>query len=1075
MSAEDQERLRQLFEEACDLETRDQREFLAQSCVDEPELQKRLEALLDLDTDEHQVLPESEVMAGFLFHSEAGQVAQRDGGSAGRELSEGLRIGNYTILGTLGRGGMGTVYEARQDSPRRLVALKMLNPGITSRHLIERFKHEGQILGRLDHIGIGRIFESGTLEVHGTELPFYSMERIAGESITAHVSSQAIDRHGVLELVARVCDGLQHAHDKGVVHRDLKPDNILVDITGQPKILDFGVARIVNTETWISTLHTLPGQLIGTLPYMSPEQVSGRPDAVDHRSDIYAVGVLLYRLLAGRLPHDLREMSIPRATRVIQDDDPTRLRQIDKSLQGDLETVVERCLAKEPGRRYARAGDVASDLRRYSEQLPIGAKPITTFDHWVRFARRHRGLVGGVFVAFISLVIGLVFSLWQMDEALVAREESRGEAYRSKISASAAALDLGNVMTARELLDEVDEDQREWEWHYYRSQLDQSLATFDVRSVLDYTFVPEDSSVSAISADGELRRFSIPSGEVVRRDSLDVSGITSAVFSRDGSTLVLKESSPPGLSLWDVQTRTRIASVPVDLDEKHQVAIDPRGIRVAWAEKNSIHVFEPGHPIRVIPAAGSRVSERSLIALDGDLLLAACSYGFVLIVDLASEDGGLQALERQSKALPRCLAIEPGGARVAVGSIDLRVRVWDVAETSLLVELAGHTESPSTITFGTDSQMLITGANDRTLRIWDLASGLSRAVLAGHTQRITSARLHPDGDHMLTRDGDEQLRLWRIDGRDELTVLEGHDSFVYPTVFSPAGDLFASGSWDQTVRLWDSSSSKELKTVSARGRVLELAFSPSGNYLASMNIAREVTVIDTSDESPPISIPDPLGNARHIAWNSDRQLWIAGGGKKIVGSNIALVEVPGGELVRDAVLAGEGVTAFAVSQDKKTLAIGSKDLVIRIIDSETLNILGALGGHTAPILALDFDDTGKRLVSGAEDATARLWDLERFECSQVLSPHRGVIRGVAFSRDGTRVATACDDSLVRIFDPARGERVATIKGHRDYVYSLDFSSTDDLLVTGSGDGTVRLWDPRPLHERFAARYPRQGN
>jgi serine/threonine protein kinase len=223
------------------------------------------------------------------------------------------RVGRNTIRGVLGEGGMGIVYEAEQDQPRRVVALKVIRAGSLSPQLLRRFEHESQVLGRLQHLGIAHVYEAGTIEdARGNPVPFFAMELIRGVPLTTYAARKKLGTRERLDLIARICDAADHAHQKGVIHRDLKPGNILVDESGQPKILDFGIARAMDSDMRLTTLHTDIGQLMGTVQYMSPEQVSGDPDELDTRSDVYALGVVTYE--AGPRPrHVLAASSAPRA------------------------------------------------------------------------------------------------------------------------------------------------------------------------------------------------------------------------------------------------------------------------------------------------------------------------------------------------------------------------------------------------------------------------------------------------------------------------------------------------------------------------------------------------------------------------------------------------------------------------------------------------------------------------------------------------------------------------------------------------------------------------------------------
>ena len=303
---------------------------------------------------------------------------------------------------------MGTVYEAEQDNPRRTVALKVIRPGLVSAEFLNRFSHEAHILGRLQHSGIAQVYEAGRGE---DGQPFFAMEFIRGMPLDEYSRSSGLDVAARLELLARVCDAVQHAHDKGVIHRDLKPGNILVDQSGQPKVLDFGVAHVTDADLLTTSSRTQTGQLLGTLSYMSPEQIAAGPSRLDGCSDVYTLGVILFELLANRLPYHLEHLPVHEVARVIQQEEPSRLGSIDTLYRGDVEIIVAKALEKDKTRRYASAGDLASDIRRYLRGEAILARPASALYQLRKFARRNKGLVAGVSGIFAALLVGTVVSI----------------------------------------------------------------------------------------------------------------------------------------------------------------------------------------------------------------------------------------------------------------------------------------------------------------------------------------------------------------------------------------------------------------------------------------------------------------------------------------------------------------------------------------------------------------------------------------------------------------------------------------------------------------------------------------
>lgn len=327
---------------------------------------------------------------------------------------------------------MGAVYEAEQESPQRTVALKVIRAGYASSEMLRRFENETQALGRLQHPGIAQIYDAGAAETPFGQQPYFAMELVRGETLIAYCDQHQLNVRQRLELMAKICDAVQHAHQRGLIHRDLKPANILVDESGQPRILDFGVARLTDSDAQ-ATRQTDIGQLIGTLAYMSPEQVLGDPQEIDTRSDVYALGVILYELLAGKGPYAIGRQMIE-VIRTIREQEPAGLSTVSRVYRGDIETIVRKTLEKDKSRRYASAAELAADLRRYLQNEPIVARPPSAVYQLQKFARRNRALVAGVAAVFVVLVLGIVVSTW---EAVQAR---RAEARAQRASAVSEAV-----------------------------------------------------------------------------------------------------------------------------------------------------------------------------------------------------------------------------------------------------------------------------------------------------------------------------------------------------------------------------------------------------------------------------------------------------------------------------------------------------------------------------------------------------------------------------------------------------------------------------------------------------------
>ncbi|MCR9245163.1 MAG: serine/threonine-protein kinase [bacterium] len=407
--------VRELFEQALDIPANERDEWLRRATDDDEGLRREVQNLLELDASTAPVLdtppavPDLPTAAGSQW--------------LGRE------VGSFRLMAVLGRGGMGTVFEAEQSRPHRRVALKVMRHAIGDEKARLRFEYEAEILARLQHPGIAQVYEASTFEVEGVPQPYFAMELIdGGRPLDAYVHDRRLDCPGTLELVELVCDAVHHGHQRGVVHRDLKPANVLVEASGQPKLIDFGIARAGGTE-WQATLSSESDNVIGTLAYMAPEQLDQGGAAIDTRVDVYALGVILFQLLTGQLPLELADLPLGRATDVIRNQEPPRLSLMPgaRGLPADLDWILAKALSKNPDDRYASAQALRDDLTRLRRGEPVQAGPPSATYLLRKFVRRNRTAVAAVTCVLLALIGGTIATSIGWRRALTAEElaESR--------------------------------------------------------------------------------------------------------------------------------------------------------------------------------------------------------------------------------------------------------------------------------------------------------------------------------------------------------------------------------------------------------------------------------------------------------------------------------------------------------------------------------------------------------------------------------------------------------------------------------------------------------------------------
>jgi eukaryotic-like serine/threonine-protein kinase len=336
-----------IFLALADLVPAEREALLRERCGHDPRLRAEVDAMLGAIEAPDE---------GFL---DPGRIPSLDMAAVDGPLQPGTVLGDCLVLHAIGSGGMGVVYAAQQDRPRRTVAIKVLRRGFRHPELLRRFEREAEMLGRLQHPGIASVF---AFHRGDRRVPAHLvMELVSGPPITEYVQAHALGLAARIELLIAVCQAVQHAHERGIIHRDLKPANVLISDTGQPKVLDFGIARATGLDIH-STIQTAHGQLIGTLAYMSPERLRGGTEA-DGRSDVYALGVMLYRLMAGRVPFDVGGLPLADAAQRILHADVQPLGSIDAGCAGPIEHVAQRAMAHDADRRYQSAADLAADLR----------------------------------------------------------------------------------------------------------------------------------------------------------------------------------------------------------------------------------------------------------------------------------------------------------------------------------------------------------------------------------------------------------------------------------------------------------------------------------------------------------------------------------------------------------------------------------------------------------------------------------------------------------------------------------------------------------------------------------------
>jgi WD40 repeat protein/serine/threonine protein kinase len=999
----------------------------------------------------------------------------------------GTVIGPYKLMELIGEGGMGLVFVAEQQQPvRRRVALKVIKPGMDTRQVIARFEAERQALALMDHPNIARVLDGGTTD---SGRPYFVMELVKGVPITQFCDDNRLAPRHRLELFVSVCQAVQHAHQKGIIHRDLKPSNVLVashDGTPVVKIIDFGVAKAIGQQLTEKTVYTQLTQMVGTPLYMSPEQAGQSSLDIDTRTDVYALGVLLYELLTSMTPFDserLRQAGYDELRRIIREEeparpstristlgqaattmsinrqsDPKRLRQL---FRGELDWIVMKALEKDRNRRYETASAFAADVQRYLHDEPVLACPPRALYRLRKFARRQRALVmtGSVIaVALLVAVATLAVSsvlVWQakgdLQEAL---DREQRDAYLHRIALAHRELSANNLGGALQLLAECPIKLRDWEWHYLQRLCRVDPVTLSGRGqgLRGLAFSPDGRRLAAANADGSIALFEFPTGEGAVVELCRLRGHTNKVrsvaFHPQGRRLA-SLSADRTLKVWDLTTGK------VVFNRSGHAALLSSGV-----------AFSP----------------------DGRLLAAGDTDGNLILYDVV--DGHEVRRLTGHERMAVCVDFSPDGHLLATGSWTGVLRVWNAQTGDLLRKREGDGRTMSAAKFSSDGRHLATAGYDRLVKFWDVAklldgaTGYEPRVWRGHDCIILGLALSPDGRRLATIGGeDKTVKLWDpLTGR-EILKLRGHTYFGECVVFSPDGQRLASSGRDGTIRIWDATPLKanagqELLSLDHDDEVWSVAVSPDGKQIASSSFDRTMRLWNADTGAPlhrPRRHPSQVylivfnrDGTRLASISRDRtaRIWDASTAQQLrtfrspnehlfgvtfsPDGNYLLVDDVGGKHIRE--------------EENHAIAVWDANA-----SDDEPRVVGIVGRHAEDIWCLKFSPNGKLLASASNDNKVKLWRWDPARPGQAREPlHTLPVRNygfgdlAAFTPNSECLVTVGVEHTVRIWDVRTGKEVRPpLRGHSGDVIAVAVSPPDGRWIASAGeDTTIVLWDTR---------------
>jgi WD40 repeat protein len=999
------------------------------------------------------------------------------------------QVAGYDILGELGRGGMGVVYQARQRSLNRVVALKMLLAGPhADPDQRARFRAEAEAVARLQHPHIVQIHEVG--EADGR--PFLSLEFVDGGTLKDRLSGAPQPARESARLVETLARAVHHAHEHGVLHRDLKPANVLLVACGLgdggpeaakpqaasvvPKITDFGLAKqLPGPGRSGSGGRTESGAILGTPSYMAPEQAAGRLKDVGPAADVYALGAVLYELLTGRPPF---QGETPLDTlQQVASDEPVPPRQLQPKLPRDLETICLKCLGKEPARRYESAAVLADDLRRFLDDRPIRARRAGAAERLWRMARRSPVAAALTATAALSLVAGTLVSLYfavQAGRSATRADQDRQRAdertadaetqlYIAHMNLAQVGYDDNQVSQVVPLLDRwrqpssAGRDLRGWEWYLLDRQCHTELLNLagNFSQLQSLAYSPDGRWLAVGQAKG-VQLWDAASGREVRTLTGPRDLVTAVAFSPDGQQ-VAAGGRENLLWLWDAQTGRCLHTLAGHTGSVDSLAFTPDGTRLASAGLDrTVRFWEVGSG-RELPALRRVLGRPIQLAFSPQGQTQA-----LLGADLELWDGaGDQPPRRVGPPglRPRAAAFSPDGALIAEAGGNV-VSVWDVKTGQARFSYFGHTGPVLGVAYSADGSRLASCGRDQTVRVWDGRTGHLLSTFKGHTAAVYGVAFAPDGLRVASTGWDGTVRVWDAVAAANPCVVTGHANNVWSLVFAPDGRWVASASEDGTVHLTGVADgrlrlgySPEEAAVTA---VIHVAVSPDGRLLATAGRGPDIVLCEAASGRQAARLKGQTAAVHGVAFSPDgtRLASIYADG------TLRVWDLAAGPAALPPVRHPGDMDAVAWSPDGTYLVTGDEHGAICLWDPGSGQQIGTLAGHSGSVHGLAFNRDGSRLASAGGDQTVRVWDPSDGRELLVLRGHAAAVNGVAFHPDGTRLASAGDDNTVRLWDLATGQGVFTLRDFTSDVTAVAFSPDGRRLAATAGL-YVKIWDGTP--------------
>jgi WD40 repeat protein/serine/threonine protein kinase len=1019
------------------------------------------------------------------------------------------QLGDFRLLREIGRGGMGVVYEAEQISLSRRVALKVLPfaAALDSKQL-QRFKNEAQAAAHLHHTNIVPVFGVGCERgVH-----YYVMQYIEGQTLAAIIrdlklnvegpmtndegmtndqSPRAKDpasgangqtdlRHSTLDILSsfgighssffrtvaqlgvQAAEALEHAHELGIVHRDIKPANLLLEwrASGMDApvlwITDFGLAHCQSQAGL-----TLSGDLVGTLRYMSPEQALGKRGLVDHRADVYSLGVTLYELLT--LEPAFSGTDREELLRQIAFEEPRPPWQWNKAIPRELETIVLKAMEKSPEGRFATAQELADDLRRFLDHKPIQAKRPTLLQRAFKWCRRNPLLSGALSAVAASLLLGTVvawlLAVWALQEknradekaaeAQKVAEDARRQAYTLAIRVMQQAWDSHNMAQLHRLLAETETyPDRGFEWYYW-----QRLGHLELQTLIGHraritavSWSPDGQRLATASGDATAKVWDGSSGRELFTLRGHMGGVLAVAWSPQGKRLATA-SADGTAKVWDGVTGQELLSLKRQASGLWSVCWSPDGKFLAtagdiakakvWDASSGQELLTLGRPPRITSVSWSP---------DGKYLATGSYQELTKLWDVW-RNRELATLDTHENIV-RWMSWSPDGKWIAIDNC-----VWEAASGRPLFRLQGHPGRFDAVSWSPDGKRLATGSDDGTANVWEVSSGRDLFTF-GHTGPVWSVSWSPDGKKLATGTEDGTGRIWMAADRAEpVSFPSRRGPYDASVSWSPDSKLLTVGSPDGRVRVREVTTGRELCALGHTGELGPVSWSPDGKWIAIAS-GPDTEVWEAAGGREPLVLRGHTLAVQSLSWSPDSN-------QLATGSRDGTARIWEVTNARELLIFkgnANRIHCLAWSPDGKRLGTASDDGTLKVWKEADGREVLSLKGPLSRIVCLCWSPDGKRLATGSRDGTIKIWDASSGHEFSTFQGHTVRINSVSWSPDGKRLATGSDDGTAKVWEAASGRELLALKGHQDAVCSVSWSPDGKRLATESMDGTVKVWE-----------------